>query len=319
MNKIKIKICLHCMYFLSMAILVGWLVFSTPWIAQTINGKSIHEVDFADIQHKYQKDYIYYVIDSKKYEGGMYEKFSISGWAFCETENNNSNRYSTLILRGDERTYELTPYSQSRTDVRVNVRRQLERPDMIISTYVGFIRQFSFLNIKDGIYDLYLCCWENETNYGISYTFLQIIKEGDNIEIAPWSTGNQEKPVSATRDEETLGFLDTVSVDDGMVTVSGWEFIQEMNTIDQSVYVEFTDSLGNSTQYPTKMTTRSDVANAYDDQRYAQSGYRTVFAEDEFKDDTYTVRVYVENCGDVWRSKQYTVIKAGDDITVMQQ
>ena len=317
MNRIK-KILPWTAYCLGTAVFVLWLVFSTSWIAGTINGESIREVDFASIRDKYQKDYVYYVVDSKNYEGGMYEKFSINGWAFCETEEDNSDRYNTLILNSNERTYELIPYSQSRSDVGVNVRLQLDRPDMKISRYAGFIRQYSLLSIKDGVYDLYICCWENETNHGMTDTFCQIVKNGDEVEIVSWSTGSLAEPVAVTEEKSTLGYLDAASVAEGLVSIRGWEFVQDMDSAEQSVYVELTDLDGKATQYPTKLITRSDVANSFDNQRYAQSGYMTSFPEEELPEGETFVRVLVENGGDVWRSKPYSLYRDGDEISVRQ-
>ncbi len=131
----------------------------------------------------------------------------------------------------------------------------------------------------------------------MSDSFLQFMKHGSDVEIIPWSADAMETHILATSEGVASGFLDEVSVADGLVHMRGWEFIPEMESKEQSVYVELTDSSGDSTQYPAKMMTRSDVANGFNDQRYAQSEYMTVFPADDFKNNTYSVRVLWKTAG----------------------
>lgn len=316
--KRKVKKVYLVLYCLGMVVFVAWLVFSSSWIAGAVNGKSIREVSFADIKDKYMKDYVFCYIDNNIYEGGMLERWTIEGWALCYTTENTSDRYSSVILSGNEHSYELMPFSEARLDIPVAIPKNLNQPDMKISGSTGFVRQFSLLGIKNGVYDMYLCCWENETNHGMSDTFYQIIKNDSDVEIVPWSTNALKETVSAIREEGTRGHLDEVSVNDGLVRMRGWEFVPEMDSKEQSVYVELTDLRGNVIQYPAKMMTRSDVAKSYDDQRYAQSGYMTCFPEEEIQNGQYFVRILLESSGDIWCSKTYSIYRNEDKITIWQ-
>ena len=64
-------------------------------------GYSICEVDFATIRDKYLKDYIFCFFDNNQYEGGMLERLSFEGWALCDTTEDASDRYSSLILNSN--------------------------------------------------------------------------------------------------------------------------------------------------------------------------------------------------------------------------
>lgn len=246
------------------------------------------------------------------------DKLAINGWAFCETEEDNEDRRTTLLLKGDEACYELIPFAITRLDVPIQVPVDLNRPDMKITPLSGYIGQFSLIGIEDGIYDIYLCCWENETNHGIADTLYQLVRDGDHTDVIPWSTSALEHSIVATQNEKTFGYLDSVRLQDSKITIRGWEFVYDRESADQTLYVEITNPEENAAQYPTKSLTRTDVANFYSDERYAQSGYVTKFPEEELKNGLSTVLVYIENSGEVCRSKQFSIYRDEDQISVFQ-
>ncbi len=303
-KKVKIAAYLTCM-----AILAAWMRFSNGIIGKIVNKEMVKEVEFESVKDQYQKDFIYYAavneFDYIRYTGGWLDKLSFSGWAYCKTEEENQDRKVSFLLRSDDVCYELMQSIISRTDVSIDVP-------------TGYTGQFSLLDVKSGIYDIYLCCWENETNHGLADILYQLVRDGNHAEVIPWSTSPLEKAKAATLTTQSHGYLDSVRLQDGMITIRGWEFVKDQDSADQSVYVEITDAKGNSAQYPTKSLTRTDVSNGYNDQRYAQSGYVTIFPEDELKDDFYLVRVFVENGGDVWQSRQYSINRQGDTFRVFQ-
>lgn len=314
---------LRCLYCFGMAIVAIWLCISTSLIARMVNGTYFKKVNFESVRKMYLKDYIYYNLSSNvdyiTYDGDLLETLTVSGWAFCDTTEDYTGRHALLILKSPRCTYEIPLYTGGRFDVPIDMRRRLNRPDMKIAPNTGIVRNCSLLEIEDGVYDIYLCCWENETNHGMSDLFYQLTKKGSDVQITPWRTSALEEQVQATQEEESLGYLDGVTIKDDLVSVYGWEFIPDKDTVGQSVYVELTDSNGNTAQYPSKMKSRSDVAKAYENQIYAQSGYMTTFAKDSLQDGVSTVRVFVQNDGTVSRSKQYSIIRDGDEITVQQR
>lgn len=305
-----------------MTLLVVWIWLSNWIIGKAVNKDTVRKVEFESAKMLYQKDYIYYVAvspaDYIRYDGGWLDKLSISGWAFCETSEDNQDRKISFLLKSNGACYELKPFITSRLDVPINVPMDLNRPDMQITPLSGYTGQFSLVNVERGIYDIYLCCWENETNHGMADTLYQLVRDEADASVIPWSTSGMEDSIVVTQDTQTLGYLDSASESDGKITVRGWEFATDEDSYGQNVYVEITDSAGNSIQYPTKSLTRSDVAKSYNDQKYAQSGYVTIFSNEDLKDGLSTVRILVENGGEVWQSKQYSLYKSGEQIRVFQ-
>lgn len=303
-------------YLIGMLVIVGWICLSNKIISKMNNNETVRVVDFETEWDFYLQDYIHYVavsgVDYIRYDGGMFDKLSVSGWAFCETEEDNANRKVSLLLKSTDKCYELIPYITIRNDVPINVPVDLNRPDMKISSNTGYTGQFSLVDVKNGTYDIYLCCWENSTNHGIADLLYQLNKQEENVDIHIWHAKAIDVLLGVTQDKQTIGYLDKISAKNDYFVVYGWEYIPDKNCNSQKVYVEITDVDGASKQYEAKMLTRADVAKAYNNPYYGQSGYQSNIPLSDFTDGKYSVRILVENEGEVWQSKEYNMqIKEG--------
>lgn len=303
-------------YLIGMSAIVGWICLSNKIVAKINNKEAVREVDFETERDFYLQDHIYYVavsnVDYIRYDGGMFDKLTVNGWAFCETEEDNTNRKVSFLLKSMDKCYELIPYITIRADVPMNVPVDLNRPDMKINSNVGYARQFSLLDVKNGTYDLYLCCWENDTNHGIADLLYQLNKQEENVDIYIWRAKALDALLEVTQDIQTIGYLDKISTLDDYFVVYGWEYIPDKNCSSQEVYVEITDIDGTAKQYAAKMLTRADVARLYNNPYYAQSGYQSNIPLSDFTDGKYIVRILVENEGEIWQSKEYKMqIKEG--------
>ena len=298
-------------YVIGLLLLLLWLLFSTYAITKIVNGDSIKEVVFEDIRDSNEKDIIYFStqgeVDFISYDGGMFDRLSITGWAFCETVEDNSHRKVSYLLNSENKCYELIPDIIQRTDIPIS------HPDQKVkSSYVGTLGKFSLLNIEDGIYDLYICCWENETNYGFSDMYYQLEKEGDTVQIYPWRGHRVENLVEVTQIEEPVGYLDGIDTEGEYIKIQDWEFVEGKNSDAQKVLIEFMDEMGMRMQYTTKSMKRKDVADAYNSELYLYSGILTRIPISYFTDGKYTVKILVENEGEVWQSQKYKMqIKEG--------
>ena len=90
-------------YLIGMLVIVGWICLSNKIISKMNNNETVRVVDFETEWDFYLQDYIHYVavsgVDYIRYDGGMFDKLSVSGWAFCETEEDNANRKVSLLLK----------------------------------------------------------------------------------------------------------------------------------------------------------------------------------------------------------------------------
>lgn len=312
----KRRIIFIVIYLIGMSAIVGWICISNKIISKINNKEAIREVDFETERDFYLQDHIYYVaisnVDYIRYDGGMFDKLSVSGWAFCETEEDNSNRKVSFLLKSTDKCYEIIPYIAIRTDVPINVPVDLNRPDMKISSNTGYVRQFSLVDVMNGTYDLYLCCWENDTNHGMADLLYQLEKKEEDVSIFIWHARELDTLLGITQAEQTIGYLDKVAILDDYIVVYGWEYVPNKNCDTQKVFVELTDINGISKQYEARMLTRADVAKVYNNPYYAQSGYQSNIPLSDFSDGKYIVRILVENEGEVCQSKEYKMqIKEG--------
>lgn len=301
----------YLLYALGMTVILLWLLFSTRIISKAVNGDIVKISDFETLLDTYMQDDVIMNADEFQYDGGMLDSFSVSGWALCDTEDDNTGRYSRIILRG-EKCYELTPSIEVRFDVPGWVRNNFNKPEMKISNYTGFEGSFSLLDVEDGIYDIYLCCWENEKNHGIADTLFQIEKHGRDAQVYPWRGRKVEKLFEVTQKEEPVGYLDNISMDGQNIYIKDWEFVDGRDSITQRIIIDFSDDVGTRTQYTAKSVKRRDVADIYGSELYLYSGIVTRIPVSDFTDGTYTVRILVENEGEVWASRDYKMqIKEG--------
>lgn len=103
-----------------------------------------------------------------EYLGGLLEKNYFKGWAFGETEYDNSDKKISLIFKkqDSDECYMVTTLPQTRPDV-YGVYRDKKN---IYNDKNGLECQFSTIKIEDGIYDLYVYVYENEHSYGLYNT-----------------------------------------------------------------------------------------------------------------------------------------------------
>lgn len=137
--------------------------------------------DFADFS---QKSVVYSGLESIKYSD-ISESLSLYGWAFAETDVNNSDKYIQVLLASEDVCYLLDTEIWTRAAIASH----------FISTYKilgnehGFKVDVSTLTIPTGEYELYAYCCENETAQGMAHLGKKIIKDGRNVVIEDSDVG----------------------------------------------------------------------------------------------------------------------------------
>ena len=94
-----------------------------------------------------------------------------SGWAFMPFQQDDSNKDIKLIFVSGENRYEVETELQERFDLR-----QLLVDNHVSGYKHGFITKFSTIQMKNGIYKLYLYCYENDNTSGIVDTGRMYVK-----------------------------------------------------------------------------------------------------------------------------------------------
>jgi hypothetical protein len=99
-----------------------------------------------------------------------------TGWAFFLSEHAINNKEIKLVFDSGDNRYEAETELQERFDLWAVLQE-----NNIPGYKHGFITKFSPLQMKNGIYKLYLFCYENEMTSGIVDTQLMFIKTYRNF------------------------------------------------------------------------------------------------------------------------------------------
>lgn len=121
----------------------------------------------------------YVNLDNAEYLGGLLEKVYFQGWAYCETEYDNSEKQVLLIFKDhqSDRCYVVSTKAQLRSDVY----GAFKKTKKIYNGMNGVECQFSCITMNNGVYDYYVGVIENEYNYGICDMHQQYSKSKDGL------------------------------------------------------------------------------------------------------------------------------------------
>lgn len=302
-------------YAAGMVLLVVWLLFANQFLGKIANAGKVKRVDFEEVAAAYTKDPVHFSLTGGKldyYKGQLLDEVSLSGWALCETKGDNENRTVSLLLHDAENAncYELKPKITLRPDVPENWPVILSWEEMDIpTTHVGMEIAFSTLEIKNGVYDVAVCCRENESNYGIAYTDYRIEKSKDGVQVYQQGGHRMTELVepNSNGDAALVEYIDIVEADENGIGIWGWAFVETLDCGTQTVIVELTDRNGTRTQYAANYGWRGDVAKNFGSEKYVRSQYYLNIPRAELSDGDYTLRILVENNGNVWQSKDYAM------------
>lgn len=124
---------------------------------------------------------VYSISDIYIEENDLSQPIIISGWAFCETLQNNSNKYINVIITNDINAYKS---SISKLAKRADITYEYLKKGKNIQ---GDNHEFGFflptINLKNGIYKIYLEVYENENSNGICYINCLLEKDKYGIRI----------------------------------------------------------------------------------------------------------------------------------------
>lgn len=158
------------------AVFILYLCFANTLMLMFNDNVALSKVSFDSFTGK---DEVYQIADGFQYLGGMYEVAYLQGWAFCETDQDNSDKVITLIFRSTDSDdcYAVETKAQARDDVYGAFRD-------IVNVYNGMNGiecQFSTVNMKNGTYKFYVAVKENEQNSGISNTGMLFEKTASGL------------------------------------------------------------------------------------------------------------------------------------------
>lgn len=306
------------LYAIVLVFLIGWLGLSNFFFIMKSGAEVVSHVRF---DNGWRNKKVFFSVGEIYSQNDWAETIVVKGWAFVETEGDNEDRYVSLILKNEKDCYEMKckpPEDQSTYDFEI-VRKDVPQayPDKKIpSPAVGFLCDFSTINVKNGIYKIYLLCHENGADYGISTTDIWIEKDGSNIKLYDWKSERIGKKTK-TQPDLCRSSMEAYEVD-GNVAVRGWAFAEGQNCDTQKIYLELYKAEGDDPiTYTTDVQTRTDVGDYFSDARYNESGFVAKIPEEELPDGLYTLRVLVEHQKRIWTSEACQLLKVGQNVGIV--
>ncbi|MEA5010980.1 MAG: hypothetical protein VB100_04575 [Angelakisella sp.] len=259
------------------------------------------------------KNEVYFALD-KKSKSNIWGKSQIGGWAFCTSNSQNENRLLTFLFKSPNQTYSLqTTYLIDRQAVLDDYKKI---GIVMTNPIIGYDRDFSTINMKQGIYQLYVYCYENEQDYGLTKTNYFFEKKGTSFAPYEWKSKIVEAKTVVTPNENAVAILDVAKIKGECLELTGWAIIQGEDSSNQVVYAKVTGN-GLGKTFNTLDYRRISIADAYSDERYADCGYTALIPLDNIDNGLLTVEIIVENNGQIGVSKTYTIRKDSSSVEIV--
>ena len=273
------------LYLLIAVVLLLWLAVSNDVIVK-IAGQDIEETVMSDYQST--PGLIRYAVDEFNEQGNILEQVTFNGWAYHVSEHPNFDRKVYLIFKSIDAAYVVETDLKERTDLKELAEQDFGEER---SKTLGYGTVFSTVRMKDGVYELYFYCWENEQDYGLINTGKYYRKNGSVFEETEWESLElqdvPEAPLSG------YGHLDSVSQESGYLSMSGWAYLEEVDAQGQEAYILLEQDGGIAQCFTTQRYQRMDIGESCGE-RYEQSGVKARIPLDEL-DGEYMVSILLQS------------------------
>ena len=256
-------------YIILIVIFLFLMNFMSQIILSLFGDKKLNEISNDDLSLYNSNEQVYAEIHSFSKKDSLYGIYSISGYAFVETEKNNKEKQIKLLFVSDKNVYSVnTNISTGRGFSFLDTNMKI-KDDRIV-----FKSLFSILKMKNGVYKLYIYDSENKEDYGLLDTKRFYKKIGTDFE--------QYIPenfiVSLNKDdiefsEDIKKNVDKYERNSEKIYIDGWVYLKNTSSSQQEIILELIDNQSNSYYYNTNKTIRNDVAFVYKNSLYRESGF----------------------------------------------
>ena len=304
-----------------MLILIIWLFSANSVIARISGLSSPRKITISDFES--MRDIPgRFAIDSFQCDN-ILGNLSLGGWAFAYTEEDNSNRTVSIILKDNYRCFEL-PFDSYTPRADVIQAYSLRHN---FNNMLGYGGDFSLATLDQGTYDIYFYCYENDTDKGKIDTNLKLVVTKDGCEysrrlgggdLEQWTSERVEPILVPTNSKNNLMTIDVAGLERDKIIIKGWSLVEGQDSTNSNIYISLRDENGNVFQYTTKLIKRPDVADAYHDTIYTNSGFATAIPVEDIANGTWTFNILVENSGMIWGSDSKTVLMERNTIQILE-
>lgn len=281
MRKLYYRIALYALFVL--------ILFSSNSVIIKVVGldKNIKEVNFSDYR---EKDKVYYSVDSVTVYKNVFEKVAFDGWGFCDSDlSNQENRKMEFLLKSDNNCYSLECLLTPRNDV-LNAFTDVNVP----KSNSGRIEIYT-LPLKSGEYELWMYIEESDDVYGLVNTGKKYVVE--NSEFKEYVPSIVENIENVEVKDNILYNIDSEEKTEDGINIKGWAFIENTDSANTNVYIEFTLEDGSVVTKECLKVGRSDVSTYFENELYNKSGFNVSVTNKEIKGNISSYRLILEYDG----------------------
>lgn len=301
-------------------LLVVWLAASNRIIAAASGAEEPQKVEFRPAEQENKR--VYFSLSSITGVGsGLTENYAISMWAFCETKTDNAERSISLFLKNEDTCYEL---KNEKPDNRIWSIGDAFPTLKILHEYIGFEKDFCFINVPDGVYDVYVGCRENDADYGI-YPFtiagngIQIVKDGADVSMRSWQSVQTELSVTLAEEGGLESNVDATGIQDDTVIVQGWCAQGEAKAENAEVYIRLENESGETRLYTTDAALRLIAEGCKGGEADDFYAFGAKIPAREIADGTWNMTLLLEENGRLYAAPNRLFVKNGTAIGIYME
>lgn len=256
-------------------LIIVWLILFSNLTPIVLSLKS-EDLSLSSVNLDKSGGKVNYWIDSLTINDNLFREVYVWGWAFIDTEEDNTYKNVKLILASGENVYE------KNMDLFIKGGLAVALPNNIVPEYrTGVTTTFSPLGMENGDYALYIYVYENEDNVGIINTGRVFHKSYQSFfEIIGGQKLSNSDFAGARANPAVKYYIDECSVSGGKVQINGWAYLENTESSKNQIFLQIMKPDGTVSYYSTQKVSRVDVAEHFKDDRYASSGFRVELPPD---------------------------------------
>lgn len=286
-----------------------WIILICILICVLLNLNRFVQYFFVDDENKIYKicfeDYAssksaYALLNPFEYQSdSLLENVFCSGWAFVESDGENSQKSTQIILKGNKNSYITASATQFPDDVHVT-----KGWKKIPGECNDFRINFSTIMLPDDSYEIYIYVEENSNTRGLINTGQGFRKKG--ILLMPNTIGEKVdnipiEDISESFSKESL----SIEYEEGAVKLTGWAWVEDLESEKLNYYVVCEGINGEKSTLNIPNQYRLDMISAFDNPFYTGSGVTGRFINSDLPDSVGRMYIVAESSSDKYISEPY--------------
>lgn len=278
------------------------------WVEKSGNSLSVltWESEVSPQMSVTQRDVAIWCIDRMEMIG---DEIEIVGWTYVNGQNCETQKVYVQITDSTGRRVLYNTDNITRSSVAEVYNNKLYELS-------GYQARFPMSSLADGECTLrFLVENEGEVWRGSKYTFVKHEDEIEKYENGTDARSGELGGLHKRNSDRTVEFcLDEVRVANNTLIVKGWAFANELSSAEQQIFIELTDTYGQTVEYTTAMYDRIDVAEEYGGQ-YQRCGFQAQIPFSVISNGDWTMRILATNGSEVMAGDAYSLFRKEDFIT----